>query len=333
MSKNHKSLLMWPLALSLTAAMPIAWAQGDVPAKADANETSGSYQDALASGGQGPAMIRLPAGKFIQGSSDDEDGRDPDEGPVREVSIRAFALGEREISRAEFGAFVKATGYQTEAERNTPVPTRDDAIGCFTWRGGGDFNWKEGANWRNPGFEQTDAHPAGCVSWNDANAYIEWLNRETGKQYRLPSESELEYAIRAGSATPWPWGSDPEAGCAHANLADTNADQRFPDWGAADCDDGHLFTAPVGSRAANAFGLFDTLGNVWEWTRDCKHPDYRGAPVDGSAWTDGAGADCSMRVLRGGSWDDIAIWLRSANRSQDPMSARFHYSGFRLAHD
>lgn len=291
------------------------------------------HLNVAASGAQAPLMVQIPAGSFMQGSGAAEADRDPDEGPTRTVRIKAFALGKYEVTRGEFRSFVTATGYRTDAERNTPVPTRDDAVGCFTYRGGNDFNWKVTAAWFDVGFEQDDTHPVGCISWNDANAYIDWLNREAGKRYRLPSESELEYAIRAGSSTRWPWGDDAENGCAYASFADRLTGERFPDWGGSRCDDRHLFTSPVGRHKPNAFGLHDTLGNVWEWTADCSHKTYNGAPLDGSAWTDGGGGECGVHVRRGGSWDDLAIWLRSANRAQDPSSSRFHFSGFRVAHD
>lgn len=304
-----------------------------VDTKASKDAATAEYRDVGLSGTQAPLMVRIPAGSFIQGSDATEVGRDPDEGPVRTVRIKAFALGKYEVTRGEFRAFIAATAYRTDAERNTPVPTRDDAIGCFTYRGGNDFNWKATAAWFDVGFEQDDTHPVGCISWNDANAYIAWLNRETGKQYRLPSEGELEYAIRAGSSTRWPWGDDAEDGCAYASFADRRAGERFPDWGAARCDDGYLFTSPVGSHKPNAFGIYDILGNVWEWAADCAHKTYNGAPLNGSAWTGGGMGECGVHVRRGGSWDDLAIWLRSANRSQDPSSSRFHFSGFRVAHD
>ncbi len=288
----------------------------------------------VASGGAAglaaPAMVQIPAGRFEQGSPSYEGDRTADEGPVREVSIRAFALGKYEVTRGEFRRFVEATGYRTDAEKNTAMGG-NEAQGCYAYKGGTDFGWKAGTSWRDPGFAQEDTHPVVCVSWNDAQAYIEWLSRETGQRYRLPSESELEYANRAGTRTPWAWGSDPNGGCGQANYADSTVKSRISGWSwpTASCTDGHVFTAPVGSYAANAFGLHDTAGNVWEWAEDCWHDNYNGAPIDGSAWT--SGGDCGRRVLRGGSWSGRPAWVRSADRNRTAATYRDGSVGFRLA--
>ena len=159
------------------------------------------------------------------------------------------------------------------------------------------------------------------------------MRSETGQPYRFPSESELEYAIRAGTQTPWPWGSDEQAGCEIANYADSTAHGVFDDWDTASCTDGAVFTSAAATRKPNAYGLHDTSGNVWEWTQDCSHKDYTNAPTDGSAWEDADGGDCTTRILRGGGWDDAAVWVRSANRVQDIAEARFYYSGLRVARD
>jgi formylglycine-generating enzyme required for sulfatase activity len=289
------------------------------------------FRDALTSGGEGPAMVILPPGRFEQGSPSYEGDRQADEGPVREVRIGTVALGQREVTRGEFRRFIEATGYRTDAERNTAVPTMPGSHqGCFAFQGGSSLGWKAGTSWRDPGFAQGDDHPVVCVSWNDAQAYVEWLSRETGRAYRLPSESEQEYAIRAGTTTPWPWGSSGDTGCTQANYGDASLKARVPDWllPTAGCQDGHAFTAPVGSFAANAFGLQDTSGNVWEWAQDCWNESYAGAPTDGSAWQSG---DCGRRVLRGGSWGGNPAGLRSANRYGDHSANRVANVGFRLA--
>ena len=152
------------------------------------------------------------------------------------------------------------------------------------------------------------------VSWDDAKAYVRWLNRKTGKQYRLPSEAEWEYAARAGTTTRYNWGDD--IGRNRANCA--NCGSR---WDLKQ-------TAPVGSFAANPFGLHDVHGNVWEWVEDCRSGNYKGAPTDASAWTDG---DCSSRVLRGGSWFDGPRNLRSADRIRFRAGNRHFGFGFRVA--
>ena len=143
------------------------------------------------------------------------------------------------------------------------------------------------------------------VSWEDAQQYVRWLSRETGETYRLLSEAEWEYMARAGTQTERYWGDDASRQCSYANGDDDDVE----------CSDGHEGTAPAGSFRANAWGLYDVLGNVWEWMEDCWNGDYSGAPTDGSAWRTG---DCSLRVLRGGSWGEIPRFLRSACREQVP---------------
>jgi formylglycine-generating enzyme required for sulfatase activity len=195
---------------------------------------------------------------------------------------------------------------------------------------GTDSGYVKEANWRRPGFEQTGDHPAVCLSWNDAVAYADWLTKETGRPYRLPSEAEWEYAVRAGTTTSRFWGDDPNGACTYANVADRSAEARFPGGAVHDCDDGHVFTAPVGSFKPNPFGLLDIQGNAWEWVQDCWNDGYEGAPADGSAWTDG---DCGRRVLRGGGWHDGPAWVRSAYRYWDELDARYYDVGVRLAQD
>lgn len=296
--------------------------------------TPGSvFRDRLSSGGEGPPMAVLPPGRFEQGSPDHEMDRLEPEGPVREVHIRKVALGQREVTRGEFRAFVDATGFRTDAERNTAVPKLPGSHeGCFTHMGGSGFDWKADTDWREPGFAQGDDHPVVCVSWYDAQAYVEWLGRETGKPYRLPSESEQEYAIRAGTTSPWNWGNNGDAGCDQANFGDDTLKSRVPGWllPTVGCQDGHAFTAPAGSLAANAFGLYDTSGNVGEWSQDCWNEGYEGAPSDGSAWQSG---DCSFRLVRGGSWASRPLGRRSAIRYRDDPAARLTNTGFRLARD
>lgn len=275
-------------------------------------------------------MMALPGGRFVQGSPADESGRSDDEGPLREVSIGPFALGKYEVTRGEYRKFVEATGYRTDAERNVAVHGQGDAEGCFTHSGGATFGWAAGTDWRDAGMAQDDRHPVACVSWNDAQAYVEWLRRETGQAYRLPSESEFEYANRAGTVTPWPWGTDPDGGCGHANYADADLKSRFDNFVTASCSDGHVFTAPAGSYPANGFGLYDMAGNVVEWTQDCWNAGYEGAPDDGKAWESG---DCALRVMRGGSWGFGSQALRAAARFKPAAAGRGGRAGFRVARD
>ena len=262
-------------------------------------------------------VVVVPAGSYRMGSPSYEQGRHEDEGPVHEVTIAApFAIGRHEVTVAEFGRFVDAAGYSA-------------GNSCWTFEGG-EWEDRAGRGWRNPGFGQSGGHPVACVDWNDAQAYVAWLSRETGEEYRLPSESEWEYAARAGTATARYWGEGESGQCRHANGGDASVKDRYSNWPwpVASCRDGHVHTAPVGSFASNGWGLHDVLGNVWEWTEDCRNDSYAGAPSDGSAWEYG---DCGRRVLRGGSWDDVPSDLRAANRGRGTTGYRSGNYGFRVA--
>ncbi len=271
--------------------------------------------------GEGPEMVLIEAGRFMMGSPEDEEDRSADEGTAHGVAvIRPFALGRCEVTVGEFRLFVAETGWVTDSDRGG---------GCYAQKDDG-ANWerRKDRGWRNPGFAQGDDHPVVCVSWNDTRAYTAWISRRTGMKYRLPTEAEWEYAARAGSGSARFWGDAPEQACRYANVADRTAQERFPDWIVHDCDDGDLFTAAVGGYRSSGFGLYDILGNVWEWTQDCRQPNYQGAPVDGSSWESG---DCAERVVRGGSWNGRPEDVRSANRFWDQPDVAFYTLGFRLA--
>ena len=232
-----------------------------------------------------PEMVVLPAGSYRMGSPSGEQGRDDDEGPVHEVTLGApFAMGVYEVTFAEWDACARDGGCP-----------RGEGIAE-------DRGWGRGRR------------PVIYVSWNDAQAYAIWLSRKTGKRYRLPSESEWEYAARAGTATTYSWG-------AHIGFNLANCDGCGSRW---DRDR----TAPVGSFAANAWELHDMHGNVWEWTQDCSNDNYQRAPADGSAWESG---DCAWRVLRGGSWYDSPSALRAATRLRLFTVNRDNGIGFRVA--
>ena len=262
-----------------------------------------------------PEMVVLPPGSFIMGSSPAEktwaaaNGASPasvaDEAPRHEVSLRSFALGEYDVTRGEYAAFVRATGYSA-------------GDGC----GHDGAKWIKHPNvtWQQPGFLQSDREPVVCVSWNDARAYVKWLNDSTHRAasesrtlaYRLPSESEWEYAARAGTSTRFWWGDNANAAATHAWYA-TNAGGR---------------THEAGSKRPNAFGLFDMSGNVWQWTEDCYADSYARAPLDGSASE--SNTRC-LRVDRGSSWFYPAWMLRPATRERNPPDYRDIMLGFRVA--
>ena len=264
-------------------------------------------------------MIVLPAGRFMMGSPLDEPQRDPDEGPARAVEFgRLFAIGRREVTRGEYAAFARATA-------------RVDSAQCLSWVGDR-LAPSAGRSWRDPGIAQTDDHPVICVTWRDASAYAAWLATKTGKPYRLPSEAEWEYAARGGTSTAYAFSGGEAGACVHANIGDRRAQAAVSAWRTADCDDGVGFgTAQVGSYRPNGYGLYDTIGNVWEWVADCYRPNYEGAPSDGSAW--GNGGECGSVLDRGGGFSSLLPGnLRPANRSKAPSPDIGVYTlGFRVA--
>jgi formylglycine-generating enzyme required for sulfatase activity len=269
-----------------------------------------------------PEMVAIQEGGFLMGSPMSETGRDIDEGPQRWVSVGAFGMSKAEITRGLFARFVSASGYLTDAERNA-----GGAQGCFGWQDG-KWDWRAGRSWRNPGFEQSEDHPAVCLSWNDAQAYVRWLSVLTGQDYRLPSEAQWEYAARAGSTGSRPWGESPDEACRHANVADQTRGPGGHAWSSRHrCSDGQFFTATVGSYQANGFGLQDMIGNVWEWTQDCYIGSYASAPIDGTANTAGP---CDRRGLRGGSWGGGPRNARSTRRDGFDPSRRDDDGGFRV---
>ena len=264
-----------------------------------------------------PEMVVVPAGSFTMGSPSWEEGRDDDEGPQRRVTIDApFAVGKYEITRKEFNQFVDATGYSAGDQ-------------CWVIQDK-DFKEREGRNWRNPGYHQSARHPVVCVSWNDAQAYVSWISQTTGEQYRLLSESEWEYAARAGTSTSRYWGDEASEACNHENVADVSFREKYTEWTdpSHDCDDGHLYTSPVGTHLPNKFGLFDMLGNVGELVEDCWNDTYTDAPIDSRTWIAG---DCSKRGLRASSWSMPPMVVRSARRSAAELDIRFANDGFRIA--
>ena len=248
-------------------------------------------------------MVVVPAGSFMMGSPVSEAERVGNEGPRHRVTIGlSFAVGVYEVTFAGWEACVGAGG-------------------CGGHRPG-DEGWGRGRR------------PVINVSWEDAREYVRWLSRETGEQYRLLTEAEWEYVARAGTTTARYWGASESGQCGYGNGLDLDFERKYREalaevnaaW--VRCSDGYSATAPVGSFRPNAFGLYDVLGNVWEWTEDCSNASYSGAPSDGSAWESG---DCSRRVLRGGSWSYAPWDLRSAIRYGSSAGGRSGNVGFRVA--
>ena len=263
-----------------------------------------------------PEMVVVPAGNFMMGSPRGDRGRFGGvtddrwmkEGPQHSVTIpRAFAVGRFEVTVREFGHFAADVG-------------RRDIGGCEP-------------GWQAQEDEQSARHPRACVNWFDVQFYLRWLSTKTGHTYRVLSEAEWEYAARAGTQTRYPWGDD-----ASRDYANYGAERCCE--GLAEGADRWVETSPVGSFPPNGFGLYDMSGNVWEMTGDCYHPNYTGAPADGSAWRDG---DCADHMRRGGSWRSNPrnyIWVintrenaRPAARSFISIGVWFGETGFRLARD
>ncbi len=266
-----------------------------------------------------PEMVVVPAGSFMMGVAPGQQASAKQSPQHRVTFAKPFAVGKYDVTRDEYSVFVEATN-------------RRDPQSCEIYDDNADRRQTPGASWRNPGFMQGDRDPVVCVSWDDANAYAAWLSMKTSKHYRLLSESEWEYAARAGS-TDVRYGANADAQlCGYINLGDRDYFTHFPSDPDVDreCSDGYVFTSPVGSFAPNAFGLYDMLGNVWQWTADCDNSNYVGAPSDGSTWTTG---NCDVRIGRGGAWTEDAFGVRTVTRGQGRAANHGSNTGFRVARD
>lgn len=263
-----------------------------------------------------PELVIIPAGTFIMGSPETEEGRDPGENQHPVTITKGFALAKYLVTKGEFRQFVDETGY--------------DAMGtCFSIDAEGNPEESERYTWETPGFDQTDDEPVACVNAEDAEAYVSWLSKKTGKNYRLPTEAEFEYAARAGTVTARYWGESQDDGCAYANGIGYESKDVF--YGMmSKCDDGFVYTSPVGTYKPNAFGLYDMLGNAWIWLADCWYDDYSDGPDNEEARTE---QGCAERVMRGGSYISNYISLRASSRHKAEAERRFHNYGIRVARD
>jgi formylglycine-generating enzyme required for sulfatase activity len=277
--------------------------------------------------GLAPECIIVPAGSFLMGSPQHEDGRQEHEGPEHRVTFRrGFALGRVEVTVAEFRVFVEQTRYRTDAERLGYSTVFDHQSGRLGRR--------DRVNWRMnyEGLDAADNEPVIHVSWNDAQAFTRWLGERTGKVYRLPTEAEFEYALRAGRQSRYWWGDGVprrpvENLTGEGDLSPTNRQ-----WSTffRGYTDRYWGPAPVASFAANPFGLQDLGGNVGEWVMDCWHDTYLRAPADGAAWVN---PGCRHRVVRGGYWASSPPQARSAYRISAQPDHRDARIGFRVAKD
>ena len=235
-----------------------------------------------------------------------EIGNAADETPVRDVTFsQVFAAGRHAITVKQFSDFAADTGYTPDGP-------------CYVHEQG-QWRARDDRSYLQPGFAQADSHPAVCINWNDAAAFIAWLARKSGKKYRLLTEAEREYVARAGTTTPYWWGNTITS--EQANYDGTVA------YGRGRRSTYRKATVPVDSFKPNPWGLYQVHGNVAEWVQDCWNPSYKGAPRDGSAWLSG---DCDLRALRGGSWGYTPTDIRAAYREGVPMLRRYYHIGFRV---
>ncbi|HRX59774.1 MAG TPA: formylglycine-generating enzyme family protein [Candidatus Competibacter sp.] len=268
-------------------------------------------------------MVQIAGGCFQMGSPESEAGRESDERQHR-VCVKDFALGRHEVTVGEFERFVAVTNYRTDAEKSAA-----GGVSCYAWNAtDGKWGWRAGLSWRKPGYAQEDTYPVVCVSWNDANRYAEWLTKETGQTYRLPTEAEWEYAARAGTTTARYWGENPNQACRYGNVVDQTKSSTGAVWGPPrhECSDGYWYSAPVGSFQPNAWKLYDMLGNVWEWTCSAYDKNYGGVELKCSNKDTGG-----PLAVRGGSWFYGPAVVRSAARGGDDPIFRYDHRGFRLA--
>lgn len=263
-----------------------------------------------------PELVRVPAGKYVMGTPEGEEARRDREGPQHEVTIaKAFLVGKFEVTIAEFAAFMKASPFKIS--------------GCRWWNRS-ERKWQVDSEmaWDNPPRQHTDRDPVQCISWNDAEAYIDWLARETGKKYRFLTEAEWEYAARAGTTSPFYFGDK-----ISTDQANFGGEWRSP-YKVGKEDRGRAIA--VGSFPPNKFGLHDMHGNAAEWVRDCAtKKSWRGYQY--YTWTDARAFqrnnNCRRRVVRGGTWFTAAHWLRSGARGRFQAGRRYLTLGLRVARD
>jgi formylglycine-generating enzyme len=297
----------------------------------------------------GMAFVQVPAGEFLMGSAESAQslaaaypGLEPsrlealsDEAPVHRVRItRPFEMGRHEVTVGQFRAFLQRSGHVPESVADgtggygynaTYDPATSPRRDAFEGR-------LPRYSWRDPGFAQGDDHPVVNVTWNDAVALARWLSQQEGRVYRLPTEAEWEYACRAGGTARYQHGNDPAGLLRVGNTFDEDAAANWPAWRerAVPGRDGHPFTAPVGSYAANAFGLHDMHGNAWEWVSDWYGEHYYPhSPTD-----DPTGPlDGAVKVRRGGSWHTWPLYARCAFRNYNTAQTRYPLVGIRLVRE
>ena len=299
-------------------------ADGQSPVRrgGSSNWPLGTIESTTLVNSMGVELVQIPAGTFMMGSPETEEDRDDDE-TLHEVEItKPFHMATTEITKGQFAEFIRVSGYRTEAE--------EDGEGGYGWNESEDkFEGPDPKyNWKNTGFRYEDDHPVVNVSWNDAVEFCKWLSEKEGKEYRLPTEAEWEYACRAGSTDRFFFGNKENDLVKYSNVADSSLKRKYAgaSWALSERD-GYAFSAPVGSFKPNKFGLYDMHGNVWEWCKDWYGSEY----YDESPKRDPKGPSIgSWRVLRGGSWDFNPGCTRCAFRYFNMPSCRSFYRGFRV---
>lgn len=277
--------------------------------------------------GQAPAMVVVPAGSFQMGAAHGEEDHTEAELPPHRVTLaKGFAVSRSEVSVGQFREFVRASGYQPDSVKLGGASVYDERSGSL--RDDAQATWEDDY----VGRPAADDLPVVNVSWRDAKAYADWLGQRTGKRYRLPSESEFEYALRAGTQTRYWWGNQAPTRTVENVTGSSDRSSSGRRWSNAFASyrDGYWGPAPVMSFSANPFGLYDIDGNVSEWVADCWHDTYLRAPVDGSAWIN---PGCSIRVVRGGSWGSSPEQVRSAYRQGADGAVRSARVGFRVVRE
>ena len=303
----------------ISAIILIIWLSHPVPTLAEASKVTvfSKFEDC----GSCPEMIVIPSGRGVIGSTQAELGSRPTERPRHFIAIReAWAVSRFPVLRGQFEDFIRETEYRY-------------GRGCWAERGG---QWAlfEDRSVVKPGFPQNDRHPAVCISWADAKAYVKWLSSKTGKKYRLLTEREREYVSRAGTRGAYWWGNTVRPELANYDKRDRKAvsegiaESQYAPNTADRGANVPVGTVTVDTHPPNPWGVFQVHGNIGEWTEDCWKRNYRKNSGDASAIRDG---DCARRVLRGGGWSYWPSDIRAAYREAAPMSDRYSHVGFRVA--
>jgi formylglycine-generating enzyme required for sulfatase activity/DNA-binding winged helix-turn-helix (wHTH) protein len=301
-------LLGWPVSLAHPGHIGLAENASGVP------QPRPGFKDCQ----DCPEMVALPAGEFMMGSPAGELGHQDIEGLPRRVVIpKRIAIGKFEVTFDQFSAFATDTKL-TAGDLCHAIVEFDRTYNIWG---------PPDASYRQPGFDAVGSQPVVCVSWHEAQAYVAWLRRRTGRPYRLPTEAEWEYAARAETRTRYSFGDDETALCAYARFADLGS--RFGWHDGCRSDAVTYGPLPVGSLKPNRWGIFDMHGNAWEWVEDCWTPNPSEIPTDGSAFA--RPGHCETGVIRGGSFAAGSRRVRSAMRAATPTSSHFYNYGFRVA--